>query len=307
MAYSLPYFKFRKSLEREIRDYWSIAIAADFSNSWLNQFDSEKRITQVAENIPPYSYVDIKCSDYVKQLSTVIEHSRENALVNFITAFEVYLFEILSRIVYLRPENLANSEMKFDAKEIVSGLENSKDFKLWFSDASTDKTVRNKQHTEIIARIAKMAKCDLKPMNSVIEEWNKWTYVRNAIVHSGRRVSSDLKNIWQSKFPTLGAKLNIPDNEIMKVQSIAMAIAKHLENRINKTIIDFEDASLLVRELFARNGIDDINQLKRILQKNISYRAKKQQIEKALSFQRKAGSVITEMNFDGFINEVDIT
>jgi hypothetical protein len=305
MAYSLAFFKFKKSLEREIRNYWSIAIATEFSNNWLQNLDQQQRITQIAQNVAPFSYVDIKSSDYIKHLPTVVEYSRENALVNFITAFEVYLFEILSRIIYIKPNVLDDSEMKFEAKDIVTGM-NTDNFKQWFSNKTTDKTVRNKQHDEIIAKIARIAKCDLTPIINEIKEWNNWTYVRNSIVHSGRRVSTDLKGIWATKFPVVGAKLNIPNNELMKVQTLAMTIAKRLDNRINETIIGFGDASLLSRELFVRKGIDDNKDIKRILQKNLSYKAKKQQIDQALAFQRRSNSAITELDFEGFINEIEL-
>lgn len=305
MAYSLAFFKFKKSLEREIRNYWSISSTTEFTNSWLQQFDQQKRITEVAQNIAPFSYVDIKCSDFITQLSTVVDYSRENSLVNFITAFEVYLFEILSRIIYLSPDCLSDSGMQFEAKDIVNGI-GTTNFKLWFSNRITDKIVRNKQHSEIIQRIAKFGKCDLTPIQAEIEEWNKWTYVRNAIVHTGRRVSTDLNNVWPSKFPSVGSRLNVPNNELMKVQTLAMTIAKHLDNRIVETIIEFEDSGLLSRELFVRNGIEDAKQLKKILQKNLSYRAKKQQIDKVLAFQRRTNSQINEIDFDGFINEVEL-
>ena len=292
-------------MEREIRNYWSISIATEFSNSWLQQFDHQKRITQVSQNIAPFSYVDIKCSNFISQLATVVEYSRENSLVNFITAFEVYLFEILSRAIYLQPEYLKNSEMQFEAKDIVLGI-GTDNFKLWFSKKATDKIVRNKQHSEVIRKIAKFGKCDLTSVESAIDEWNKWTYVRNSVVHTGRRVSSDLSNVWPTKFPSIGSRLNIPNNELMKVQTLAMTIAKHIDKRINETVISFHDASLLVRELFVRNGVDNTKQLKRIVQKNLSYKAKNQQIEKALSYQRKTNSPIDEIDFDGFINEIEI-
>ncbi len=304
MSYSLAFFKFRKSIEREIRNYWSVAISADLSDRWLSQFEAEKRITELTENAPPFSYVDIKSSEFTRRLPTAIEYGRENAVVNFITAFEVYLFEILSRIVYINPSALKDSDMKFEAKDIVFGL-GSSDFKRWFSDKSTDKTIRNKQHSEIIKRIAKLAKIDLTPINVKIEQWNKWTYVRNSVVHTGRRVSSDLHEIWKARFPTIGANLNILNNELMLVQTVAMAIAKHLDLRVNEEVIEFEDSALLIRELFIREGIEDPNELKRILHRNLSVRATRPQIEKVLGFQRRTNSKIAEIDFDGILSEIE--
>jgi hypothetical protein len=304
MAYSLAFLKFRKSLESEIRNYWSGKITTDFSSKWTTQFDLQKRITQIASNDPPFSYLDIKGSEFISQLPTVVEYNRENALVNFVTAFEVYLFEILSRIIYLQPMTLSDSEMKFEAKEIAYGFTTT-NFKLWFSEKVTDKTVRNKQHAEILKRIAKNSKCDLGPLKTKIDDWNKWTYVRNSIVHTGRRISSGLKAVWPERFSTKGSKLNILDNELMMVQALAMKIAKHIDLRVCEEVIKFEDCGLLVRELFIRDGIEQPNHLKRILQKNLSYKATRVEIEKILGFQRRTNSLITEIDFDGIIGQIE--
>lgn len=305
MPYSLAFFKFKKSLEREIRNYWSIASAAEFSKYLLQGYDPHKRITEVASDNFPFKAVDIRCDDFISQIPIVVEYARENSVVNFITAFEVYLFEILSRIIYLDPNCMSESEMQFRAKDIVDGM-NTANFKQWFSFRITDKNIRNKQHSEVIQKIASIAKCDIKPIMKQIEDWNKWTYVRNSVVHTGRKVSSDLSLAWNDRFPNIGSRLNIIDNEMMKVQSLAMTIAKHLDKRINDNVINNEDAFLLIRELFVRKGVVNVGQLKKTLQNNLNFRATDAQVERAISFQRKTNTPINEIDFDGFINEIEI-
>lgn len=98
---SLAYFKLKKSLERDVRTFWSIAITSQFTLSVLSEFEQSKKITEVAKKGPPYSYVDLSCEEFGKGLRPAIEFSRENAIVNMVTAFEVYLFEIHSRILML--------------------------------------------------------------------------------------------------------------------------------------------------------------------------------------------------------------
>lgn len=305
MPYSLSYFKFQKSLEKEIRNYWSTSITVEFSKEWLSQYDTSKTITKIGTNSPPYSYVDISSSEFIQNFPTLIEHARENALVNFITAFEVYLFDSLCRILFLDPSVVDDSGMKFEAKELVQGVQN-KNFKKWFAFSYTDKIIRGKQHDEVIRKIGKMCKCDLTPILSKIEEWNRWTYVRNSIVHTGRSVSGDLNRELPVRFPSIGSKLILTNQELMWVQTLSMKIAKHLDNRINQTIIGSHDAALLTRELFIRHGIHDEKHIKRILNSNLDYKAKRVEIEKAISNQRKHPADITEYDFDGIINDVII-
>lgn len=305
MPYSIAYFKFRKSLEVEIRNYWSIASSIEYSNKWLEQFDQGKKTTEVASNVSPFSYVSIDCGDFIKQMPFVLQFTRENALVNFITAFEVYLFDIHSRIIYLDPSLLEKSESQFAANELIEGMSTG-NFKHWFSVKITDKLIRNKQHSEIIKKIASLAKCDIKPIEEKISEWNKWTYVRNAIVHNGRMVSNDLNKIWGEKFPSIGKKINIPSNEIMKLQKMAMTIAKVLDKRANQTIIKFLDAELLIRELFIRHGLTDHNEVAKILHKNFSIFASKAQVDKAISFQKRTNQETNEVDFDAILKYIEI-
>lgn len=303
MSHSLAFFKFKKSLEREVRNFWSISVASEFSKSWLNQFDQKTRLTDIANEKSPFSSINIPCEEYISQLPTVIEHSRENSLINIITTFEVYLFEILSRIIYLKPDCLSDSEMQFDAWKITLGM-CSDNFKLWFSNEVTDKMIRNKQHSEIIKKIAKFWKCDLSPIQDKISEWNQWTYVRNSIVHTWRRVSSDLNKISPKEFPNIWSKLNISDSKIRRIASLADDILEHMDKRISETTIDFADASLLARELFIRYWIKDVPKIKKTLQKTLSFKANKEQVDKALSFQRKTNSSTNEVDFTGFIEEI---
>lgn len=219
MAYSIAFFKFKKALEREIRNYWTIAASFEFANSLMNSHPPKTLITEIGRNTSPFSYVVVEKEVFQLELPQVLSNARENALVNFVTAFEVYLYEIMARIIYIRPETMDDSELEFSVKHLVQGF-NTTDYRLWFSEQIADRLNRGSQHSKLIARIAKMSKCDLKAVNKQLEEWNKWTYVRNSIVHAGRRVSSDLAEIWPDKFPNVGAKISFTGNELMKVKRL---------------------------------------------------------------------------------------
>jgi hypothetical protein len=303
MSHSLPFFKFRKSLEREIRSFWSIAVSAEFSKNWLSQFNQDDTINQVAGNIPPFSYVNVGCKDFIEYNHVVLEYARENAVVNFITAFEVYLLEILGRMIYLDSSLVEESKAQIEVKDVVIGIK-SGNSKAWLSDKIADKLIRNKQHSESIKKIADLAKCDIKSIQPKIELWNKWTYVRNSIVHTGRRVSHDLQCIWSDRYKNQGDRLEIKNNELMHLQSLALDIAKCIDKVISKNVIKDNDAVLLIREVFVRDGIEDIGMLKRMLYENISFTVKGDLVEKTLSMQRRKNLPVNELNFDSFINDI---
>lgn len=44
--YSLAFFKLKKSLEKDVRIFWSLAISQEFAHSTLSTFDLTKRITE---------------------------------------------------------------------------------------------------------------------------------------------------------------------------------------------------------------------------------------------------------------------
>jgi len=91
-----------------------------------------------------------------------------------------------------------------------------KDYTKWFSLKATDKAIRNNQHKDIIERISRYAKYSLKAREREIEDWETWTFVRNAIVHTARRVSADLSQKWNNRYPSEGAPLNLTDKDLLK-------------------------------------------------------------------------------------------
>ena len=303
--YSLAFFKLKKSLERDVRTFWSLCISQEFAQSSLKEFDQSKRITEVTSNKPPFSFVDLKCDEIRKALLLAMNFSRENALVNLVTDFEVYLFETHVRVVSMKPSVLQDSTMQFQAKEIVSGIGEA-DFRKWFAVNVTDKLVRNKQHKEIIERISKFCRYALISISNEIDEWEKWTYVRNAIVHVARKVSSDLNRVWPERFATIGHDLAIDDEDLMKVQALAFKLAETIDTMVVDRMIREADAILVIREMFVRFGISDPGQIGRILQKNFAYKMRRQTVEQAIARQRRSNEPINAYDFDSIVGEIDL-
>lgn len=151
----------------------------------------------------------------------------------------------------------------------------------------------------MIRIIAQGALCDIKSIRDKLDQWMKFTYIRNSIVHVGRRVSEDLQKVWSQRF-ICGQKLNIQNKDIMYAATTALTIAKHLEPRINETCIKDNDAKLLIREVFIREGYSNQTIYKQIIQKVLSYcEIPENFIGKVITAQKNDnGATCEEFDFD---------
>ena len=209
---SLAFYKFEKTIEEELRTYWAIMSMAHFSTTYLNEQPNEKFIDDIGGKHPPFSYISIPKAQFLKEQETYKANIRENTFVNIITAFEVYFNDIYTRMIYLKPSITENSGISLTAQQIAPHFVNN--IRLWFAKEITKQKIRNKKHNEMIQIIAQGALCDTKSIKNLIDQWMKFTYIRNSIVHVGRRVSEDLHKIWADRF-ACGQRLNIQDNDIM--------------------------------------------------------------------------------------------
>lgn len=293
MSKSLSLQKFYKTIEAEIRNYWQINTALIYSERWWSTIEEKKlpkRLTQYqGDDKRPFRSIDISPNEYLGNIPSVIQITRENSIIGFITSFEVYLYDIVKRIIYLDPTIIEESSMPFEAKDI-SNILGKKDFKEWFSAKVADKYMRNKTHLKMILKIQGLIKHHLKnSKNDLIEEWNKWTYLRNAIVHNGREVSEDLFNIWPAKFSRTCDSLKLTDADLIRVHYLAIELAKFIDSIIVTKFIGDEDAVLLVREIFIRYGTADPKILKKQINSILNHKLKSPLVDKALAYQRRTG------------------
>src|ERR1039458_4949123 len=106
-----------------------------------------------------------------------------------------------------------HSSMKIEAKELAAAVPRG-DVRRWFATRVADNYIRNKNHAEMISKIAKFSKAGISArLKDKIDEWNKWSFVRNAIVHTSRFVTSDLAQIWPAGLHPLGRGLGMSGQE----------------------------------------------------------------------------------------------
>ncbi|MCB0755407.1 MAG: hypothetical protein H6603_06625 [Flavobacteriales bacterium] len=288
-------------MESEIRNHWLITTSLVYTKRWwdtIQEVDLPKRITEYpGDKRNPFNSIDLPPKEYLENIRHTEVYTIENSIVNFITSFEVYLFQLTNRIIYLKPELIDASEMPFEANEIAKAI-NKSNFREWFSEKVTNKYIKNKTHLKMIKRLENVIKYELyNPNKDLIEEWNKWTYVRNAIVHNGRQVSQDLSSIWSSKFPSKSVDLNLLERDLVRVHYLAMEIAKRIDTIVVTRIIQDADANLLVRELFVRFGIDNSKELAKRVFSTLNHKLKTPMVDKCLGLQRRTNGDIEGWHF----------
>lgn len=298
---SLALQHFYKSIEAEIRNYWQINTSLIYSERWWNgieQTEIPSRITLYpGDNKTPFTSIDLPPQKYLENHKSVLQLTRENSVVNFITVFEVYLYNIIKRMIFLRPTLVGQSEMPFEAKEIADEMENN-NVREWFAEKVTQKYIRNKSHLMMFKRLEQILKYQINdPSDGLVEDWNKWTYVRNAIIHNGRETSEDLARVWESRFTSFGTPLNLTDADVVKVPYLAIELAKKIDKIILEKVIQNEDAGLLVRELFVRNGIEEPQELAISVWNILNSRLGKPLVQKYLAYQRRTGQKIDGWRF----------
>lgn len=289
---SLAFQKFTKTIENQIRSYWQIQTSLSYTERWwalVPASDIPKTLSKYpGDSKSPFTSIDIAPVDYLNNIPNVLLLNRENSIVNFVTAFEVYLFDILKRIFFLHPEVAEDSNMPLEAGAVGMALSGQNAHE-WFSQKMADKYLRNLTHLKMLIKLQGIVKQSFQTTyKQELEKWNKWTYVRNAIIHSGREVSEDLNREWSARFPKVGEPLNLTDKDCVEVHAMAISLGEIVDKGALENYIKLSDASLLIREYFIRDGIDDSKELARKVYKILGFKMNSTEINKVLGQQRRA-------------------
>lgn len=287
MSRSVAFLKFRSLLEQEIRTFWHVVASLEYAERWLSSAMPGKLTAHPGDNRYPFKAIDISTSEFLGEQSQVLSHIRENALVSFVTAFECYLAELLERLIYLDPSLVADSDLQISAKELAEAVP-TVDIKRWLAAKVTDKYLRNKTHAAMISRLDTFCKAGVsKSMTADIEEWSRWSLVRNSIVHTSRQVTPELSKSWSARFPAAGTPIILENKELARIHHLALQIAEAIDGRAVVTIIRKQDELLIARELFIQRGIGEPNILKATLGKIMRVKVTRVELEKMLADQRR--------------------
>ena len=288
---SLAHLKFRRRHEHELRVYWHLAAAIEYARRYWESVPADDLPKTIAampgDQRVPFNAVDLPPATYLSHAPSVLRSLAENTLVNLVTAFEVYLFDVVQRTVFLVPKSVEDSDVTIRAADLAKQIAKPAP-RAWFARAMADRYCRNKTHAELIKRVGKLVKSDVaKSQQAECDEWYKWVLVRNAIVHLGGEVSADLQENWPSRFPSAGSRLQITGSELGRVAMIARLLVSTLDRRFSAEIVGVQDQMLLARELYAHFGIATPSALSMRVSKTLGCKFSKNNAEQAIAEQKR--------------------
>src|SRR5437899_179519 len=92
---SLPHLSFDLCLTEEIRNYYYLNNSLIYAGRWLEGIPSAERPARLGlfpgDDRAPFTSLDISIPDFIAAREDVAAALRENTIVTFVTAFEVYL------------------------------------------------------------------------------------------------------------------------------------------------------------------------------------------------------------------------
>lgn len=258
---SLAFVQLRIQLFKEVRAFWYINNSIHYAEKWLRdktEGNLDVRLGMLdGGNDHPYSNLNISFREYLRTKDDILEFSRQNAIINLVTAFEEYLSVAYQRAIYLSETTLDKSEMKINIKDVVE-IASSPCPKVEFARYVASKKMRNIPIREMIDTVAKVSVSGvMNEKKNDIESLVRYSYVRNAIVHNVRCVTSDLSKQWKDRFSSENSLIETESGDVVSIASLGLSIASAIDKRYVQKIVKDEDKDLLVRELFARFGMEE--------------------------------------------------
>lgn len=306
---SLPWLKFTKRMDLESRLYWVLACSAAYAKRWWEGIPKTEWPTILANHpgdaVDPFRRVQMSPGDFIDSTSEALEMLVENTIVSFVTTFEVYLLEVTQRALYLKPELLGESSIQFTASELTKP-EVQADFRSWFSKAAAARITRNRTHEQAITYLNTTLKLGFvlkgNEYDPRVLEWRLWELLRNSIVHAARSASDDLVSSWNSRFSTVGAKLRLVPADVTAVSSLARSLAASIDRRFMSETVKTADDDLLVRELFARLGLDEPHIITQRVRGMTRSRISRERVESLIAQQRKSEAPVVGYDFGGLLD-----
>lgn len=310
---SLAYRKFILRHEAELGSYWFQQTAASYAARWIGEHRAEitPRLTSFpGDNCTPFKNIDVSADKFLNQAKLQAVTAGHAAVSRLVTVFENFLYDCIQRAVYINPSVIlgpdGKSDIKVDASELC-GVISGQSARAWFAHYVADKYCRGRTPEGLIARVDALLQAGItKRLKDQIAEWVQWTLVRNAVVHLGGDVTSELADKWPERFPVARVRIDISYLDVQRVAFLSREICRQLDLGQVPMAARGADRDLLAAELFVQHGVDDPSTLSVILHSFLSVRANRGESERLIAKFRKwnshdEGVVITDEMFDAAI------
>lgn len=287
---SLAFLKFIRRHEGELRSFHFNQVITAYGVRWLQEHASDisGRITShTGDDCSPFRNIDLPVSAIIALAPQQQHFATHGTVVRLVTVFENFLYDSIQRTVFLDPSCIETFEIKVDAQALAGAITGGTP-RAWFAHFVADKLCRSKSPHDLVTRVDKILQAGTSGgLKNELEEYVKWTLVRNAIAHLGGDVTNELAQKWPARFPSAGRSLALTDKDVLRVAYLTRVLAKSLDAGQRAVAGRQEDSKLLAAELFVRHGLADPSALSFEVNKTLSIRMNRTQAEKLLSTVRK--------------------
>lgn len=282
---SLAFREFELRHRGEVDVYWRLAASATYAERWWASVPSAERpsrISDAAATDSPEARVRLSPEDFVANQFHVLLWARAYTLVAMITSFESYLRRALERALIVRPALLSEFEMQLTARDLAGPAEDG-GLRQWIARRVADKLIRDKTHPEAYRRLDEVFKCGVsKAMAAKVEEWQRFTLLRNAIVHESRTVTSELVRAWPERYPLPGTLVVVDDRDLVRVHDLGFELAEALDRRYTTEVIGEADAAELVCQMYWKMSVRDAETAMQFVDEFIGYSLTQQRADELL-------------------------
>lgn len=288
-GYSIPFVRFRAALETEIRLAHYCRTSFIYASRWWEQHQgSYGRITDYPGDAGrPFSSIDVTVNDYRGAVrEEAIAGVRANQIINVHTAFEVYLVDLVRRMIYLQPGLIEESGLNIAAGVLAAKITTT-NVRSWFANLIAEHHMYNKSHTEMIEWVDRTCKFGiLNGQKPLVKQWKKWSLIRNELIHGGRDIGLRLAKMWPERF---GARQALDDADTTNCHTTAHDLAAAIDVQARRSIIHDEDSKVFVREIFVRYGTNDAAALSRRVWAHLKAKLSKNEVQAAIAYQQRTG------------------
>lgn len=272
---SLAFREFEVRHRGEADVYWRLAASAAFAERWWASIPVQERPSFISDAaLDPASAearVRLSPDDFLANQFHVLLWARAFTLVAIVTSFESYLRRALERAIVVKPALLEHFEMQLAAKDLAGPAEDGS-LRQWLARRVADKFIRDKTHPEAYRRLDEIFKCGVsKKLAAKVEEWQRLTLLRNAIVHESRGATPELVRAWPDRFPRVGAVVVLDGPDIDRAHDLGFELAEALDHRYATELIGEADAADLVFQLYRKMGVTDPVQVVSLVADQLGY------------------------------------
>ncbi len=234
-------------------------------NYFKCNLSSDQKILDILPNKFPYSYYNVSKNDFLNKINIFEKSIYQNCMVNLIISIENFCYEALERYYILNIQELNAEESKLSFTEIYAHMQNAR-LEIVLCKILVERKLRNETTKNMLEKLGRITKNGfVKTLENHIEKIDKYSLVRNCIVHNQSRVSRDLSVKYNSEFGSIDEHINIDHKMCVDLSQTILDIVSEFDALYSKNVIKNYDAIALTKEFFILRGDSDYKIHKRMI------------------------------------------